>query len=124
MLDLAAELSAFMRAYEEANNSHDIGRVAPMIAPDATYWFTDGCYRGRPQIEAAIGRTFGTIHDENYQIRELEWVIVAPEHAVCRYRFSWSGVVGGEARSGQGRGTNVLVKNQTRWQIKHEHLST
>jgi hypothetical protein len=37
---------------------------------------------------------------------------------------SWSGLVGGEARSGQGRGTNVIVKTRTRWQIKHEHLST
>jgi len=124
MPDPAAELTAFMRAYEEANNSHDIGRVAPMIATDATYWFTDGCHEGRPQIEAAIGRTFATIKDETYEISELDWVVIAPEHAVCRYRFSWSGVVGGEPRSGQGRGTNVIVKNRTRWQIKHEHLST
>ena len=47
-----------------------------------------------------------------------------PDLSWYRYRFSWSGAVGGEPRSGQGRGMNVIVKNQARWQIKHEHLST
>ena len=42
MSDLPAELSAFMTAYEEANNSRDIGRLGQMIAKDATYWFSDG----------------------------------------------------------------------------------
>ncbi len=36
MPEFAAELDAFMKAYEEANNSHDVGPVALMIMP-ATY---------------------------------------------------------------------------------------
>jgi ketosteroid isomerase-like protein len=123
MPDLAAELSALMKAYEEANNSHDIDRVRPMIAVDATYWFTDGSYQGAPQIADAIRRTFSAIQDETYEINDLKWVVLAAEHAVCRYRFSWRGVVGGEPRSGHGRGTNVIVKHDGRWQISHEHLS-
>ena len=122
-VDLAAELTAFMREYEEANNSHDIDRVTPMIAPDATYWFTDGSHDGLPQIAEAIRRTFSVIKDESYEINGLEWVVLAPEHAVCAYRFSWTGVVDGEPRSGHGRGTNVLVKHEGRWQVRHEHLS-
>ena len=124
MQDLAAELTAFMRAYEEANNSHDVDRVAPMIAADATYWFTDGSYHGRGQITAAITRTFTAIRDETYEISEVEWIATSTEHAVCRYRFSWTGIVGGEPRSGHGRGTNVLAKRAGQWQIQHEHLST
>jgi ketosteroid isomerase-like protein len=123
MPDLAAELTAFMKAYEEANNSHDIERVKPMIAVDATYWFTDGSYQGVPQIAGAITRTFSTIKDETYEINDLEWVLLGGEQAVCRYRFSWRGVVGGEPRSGHGRGTNVIVKHDGQWQISHEHLS-
>ena len=123
MPDLAAELSAFMKAYEEANNSHDIDRVRPMIAADATYWFTDGSYQGAAQIADAISRTFSAIQDETYEINDLEWVVLAAGHAVCRYRFSWRGVVGGEPRSGQGRGTNAIVKRDGLWQISHEHLS-
>jgi hypothetical protein len=39
-----------MKAYEKANNSHDIGRVAPMIMSAATYWFIDGSYTGLAQV--------------------------------------------------------------------------
>ena len=38
------ELTAFMTEYERAANSHDVGRVLPLIGDDATYWFTDGSY--------------------------------------------------------------------------------
>jgi ketosteroid isomerase-like protein len=124
MQDLATELTVFMRAYEDANNSHDIDRVTPMVAEHATYWFTDGSYYGLRQVTAAITRTFSAIRDETYEISEVEWVIISTEHAVCRYRFSWTGVVGGEPRSGHGRGTNVLVKQDGLWKIQHEHLST
>jgi ketosteroid isomerase-like protein len=123
MPDPAAELTAFMKAYEEANNSHDIERVKPMIAADATYWFTDDSYRGLAEIKAAIGHTFTVIQDEVYEISDLEWVVLTTEHAVCRYRFSWRGVVDGQPRSGHGRGTNVLVMQDGAWKMQHEHLS-
>jgi ketosteroid isomerase-like protein len=123
MDDLTAELTVFMASYERATNHHDIARVAAMIAADATYWFTDGSFRGRPEIMEAIARTFATIQDEIYWIRDLEWVCVGQETAACRYRFGWTGVVGGRGRAGQGRGTNVIVRRDGAWQMLHEHLS-
>jgi len=124
MSDLAAELTAFMTGYEQAGNSHDIDRVLPMIAEDATYWFSDGSYRGLEEITRAIERTFQTIQDEVYRITDLEWVVLSAEHAACRYRFWWTGVVDGAARSGRGRGTNVVVKRAGGWKMLHEHLSS
>lgn len=121
--DLAGELSAFMRAYQAANNEHDVELVAPMIADDASYWFTDGSYRGLAQVKDAISRTFAAIKDETYSISDLDWIVVTAEHAVCRYRFSWAGIIGGEPRSGRGRGTSVISRRDGRWQITHEHLS-
>jgi ketosteroid isomerase-like protein len=32
-------------------------------------------------------------------------------------------VIDGRPRSGQGRGTNVLVKRDEEWKMQHEHLS-
>jgi ketosteroid isomerase-like protein len=113
-----------MTQYEQANNSHDIGRVAPLIAEDATYWFSDGSHRGLGEITDAVERTFSTIQDEVYQIRDLEWVVLAADHAVCRYRFFWKGIIDGQSRSGQGRGTNVIVKRDGAWRMQHEHLSS
>jgi ketosteroid isomerase-like protein len=116
--------TTFIRAYEKATNSHDITQLAPLIAPGAVYWFSDGSHRGRDAVLAAIGETFATIRDEIYQIDDLEWIAAAPNHAVCRYRFAWTGTVDGQPRPGNGRGTNVLVNNDGAWQMLHEHLST
>jgi uncharacterized protein (TIGR02246 family) len=116
--------TAFVRAYERATNSHDIAQVAPLIAPDAVYWFSDGSHRGRDAVLTAIAETFAAIHDETYQIIQLEWVAIDSNHAVCRYRFTWTGTINGQPRSGSGRGTNVLVNSDGTWQMLHEHLST
>lgn len=124
MTDSAAEPAAFLRRYEQATNSHDLQRVLPLIAEDAVYWFSDGSHRGRAEIAGAIERTFATIRDETYEISDVEWVALTPGHAVCRYRFSWTGVVDGQARSGAGRGTNVLVRRDGGWLVLHEHLSS
>jgi hypothetical protein len=43
--------------------------------------------------------------------------------AICRHRFAWTGTIDGRPRSGNGRGTNVLVNNHGTWQMLHEHLS-
>ena len=123
MSDLTTELTEFVTEYERAANSHDVGRVLPLIADDATFWFTDGSYRGREEIADALARAFATIQDEVYEIKELEWVTLTAEVAACRYRFCWRGMVDGQPGSGRGRGTNVLVKRDGAWQIEHEHLS-
>ena len=120
---LESELTLFMGEYERANNSHDIERVVPFLAEDATYWFSDGSYQGIEEIRSAIEKTFATILDEVYEVRDLEWPVLTPDVAVCRYRFAWTGVVDGEPRSGQGRGTNAIVRRDGGWRMLHEHLS-
>ncbi|MFD6297603.1 YybH family protein [Streptomyces sp. NPDC060235] len=121
--ELKLQLDAFMGEYEEANNSHDVGRVVQFIAEDAVYWFSDGSFRGLPSVKSAIERTFATILNEVYEVRDLEWPVVTTDLAVCRYQFAWRGEVAGQPRSGRGRGTNVIVLRDGRWQILHEHLS-
>ncbi|MER7927391.1 nuclear transport factor 2 family protein [Streptomyces sp. NPDC096057] len=121
---LESELASFMGEYEQANNSHDIERVVPFLAEDAVYWFSDGSYRGIEEIRSAVEKTFATILDEVYEVRDLEWPVLGVDVAVCRYQFAWTGVVGGERRSGHGRGTKVIVRRDGRWKMLHEHLSS
>jgi ketosteroid isomerase-like protein len=123
MPEPTSEVTAFVRAYERATNSHDIAQLAPLIAVDAVYWFSDGSHRGRQAILAAIADTFAAIRDECYRIDELEWIARSDMYAVCRYRFAWTGVIDTQPRSGAGRGTNVLVNKSGVWQMLHEHLS-
>src|SRR5215472_8219931 len=122
MPEPATAPTAFVRAYEQATNSHDIALVAPLIAPEAVYWFSDGSHRGRDAV-LAIAETVAIIHDEIYQIADLEWIAISDNHAVCRYRFAWTGTINGQPASGSGRGTNVLINSDGAWQMLHEHLS-
>jgi ketosteroid isomerase-like protein len=121
---LAAELTAFLRRYELANNSHDFARIAPLICDDATYWFSEGSYHGIDEIRKAIELSFATIQEEVYQIHDLAWVAMTEEFAVCTYGFRWEGRVNGEPGSGAGRGTNVIARRDGVWKMLHEHLST
>lgn len=123
MADPRPALTAFLRRYESATNTHDFARVEPLICADATYLFTEGTYHGIDEIRAAIERTFATIQDEVYRISEVEWVAVSAELAVCTYRYSWQGRVDGQPASGQGRGTNVITWREGEWRMLHEHLS-
>jgi ketosteroid isomerase-like protein len=124
MADPRPELTAFLRRYEAATNTHDFEQVAPLICADATYLFTEGTYRGIDEIRAAVERTFATIQDEVYRIGDLEWVAVSAELAVCTYRFTWRGSVDGQPASGQGRGTNVITWRDGEWRMLYEHLSS
>ncbi|MFK4297859.1 ketosteroid isomerase-like protein [Arthrobacter sp. GAS37] len=63
------------------------------------------------------------IRDERYVVDELTWVLVQEEAAVCRYRFSWTGIIDGQQHVGRGRGTNVFMRTHEGWQIVHEQLT-
>lgn len=120
---MTQELTNFMQAYEAANNSHIWANVAPMIAKNATYWFTDGSYTGIDEIRQAVETTFEKLQDEVYAISDVKWPIVTENVAVCTYCFSWRATIDGILHSGKGRGTNALEKRNGSWQVVHEHLS-
>lgn len=98
MPEHTASLTEFIRTYEQATNSHDITQLVPLIASGAVYWFSDGSHRGREAILSAIAKTFATIRDEIYQIDDLEWIAQSDDHAICRYRFAWTGTINSRSR--------------------------
>lgn len=121
---LIAELNLFLKRYEDATNTHDFEQVAELIAEDAVYWFTDSSCEGIAAIRAYFDKGFATVKEEVYSIRGVRWIAQSDTVSTCTYEFHWQGYIDGELREGGGRGTNVLVKRDGRWQIIHEHLST
>lgn len=112
-----------MARFEEAANSGDFSNVAPLLAPDAVFWFTDGSFEGVDEVRRAFEATWAVIRDETYRIEGVRWLALSGSVAVCAYRFSSHGTVNGEPFSASGRGTTVLVRGQDGWRIAHEHLS-
>jgi ketosteroid isomerase-like protein len=113
-----------LQAYEDRINRHDFELLVDLIAPDATFWFSDGAHRGTAKIRAAFEATWRVMGaSEHYWLDQREWIAEGDSAAVCTYRFNWKTTVDGIPSSGNGRGTTVLKRVDDRWWIVHEHLS-
>jgi len=109
-----------LQAYEDRINRHDFDLLTELIAPDATFWFSDGTHRGIEAVRAAFEATWQVMGEsEHYWLDQLEWIAESDNAAACLYRFNWETA---EA-SGSGRGTTVLRRVDDRWWIANEHLS-
>src|SRR5687767_4853850 len=114
----------FMQRYECATKSHDLDALLGMIADDAVYLFSNkSAHVGKAEIASALKRNFEVIQAEDYQHKNLSWLAILPEVAVCVYDFHWAGVIDGKPCSGGGRGTSVMASVHGAWRMVHEHLS-
>jgi ketosteroid isomerase-like protein len=113
-----------LEAYEDRINSHDFDLLTDLIAPDATFWFSNGTHNGIAQVRAAFEATWQVMGpSEHYWLDQHQWIAQSEDVAVCIYRFNWKVIQNGEPVSGSGRGTTVLKRVDDRWRIVHEHLS-
>lgn len=113
-----------LQAYEDRINRHDFHLLTDLIAPDATFWFSDGTYRAIAAIRAAFEATWQVMgSSERYWLDQLEWIAEGDLAAACIYRFNWQATSDGKSVAGSGRGTTVLACRDGRWWIVHEHLS-
>ncbi|UOQ44944.1 nuclear transport factor 2 family protein [Halobacillus salinarum] len=113
----------FFSEFEQAANTTDFSQVEPFIDEDAIYWFSDGSFIGKSEIRSAFEQTWQTIKNEIYQMKDIEWLGITEEIAVCVYHFHSNGEVDGHPFSAKGRGTNVFRQTNGEWKIIHEHLS-
>jgi len=112
-----------LRQYGQVINEHDFDLLVPLISPDCTFWFSSGSHHGLDEARLAFEKTWDNIREEEYGINNEVWIIETAEGAVCTYSFKWSGLVGGERRSGSGRGTSCFRVEDGEWKLMHEHLS-
>ena len=108
--------------YEKALASQNWSNIEPLIHEDICVTFSSGTYKGKPEVQKIFEHNFSLIKDEQYKISDLHWIHVGKEFATCLYHFHWSGFINGEACSGGGRGTSVLINTDKGWQLLTEHL--
>jgi ketosteroid isomerase-like protein len=113
-----------LRAYIEATNTHQFDEVSRLLAPNALYWFTGTSCTTLNEIQAYFENAWETVKEEVYRAENVHWIAVDEHQAVCTYTYHWEGYVRGKHASGQGRATNVFVKDdEGAWKLVHEHLS-
>jgi len=111
-----------LSAYVEALNTHSWDRIAPHVATDAVFIFTEDTFIGHAAAKAAFEKTFKLIENEVFSLHDIVWTVVTEDVATCHYEFRWKGLISGQESSGGGRGTTILRKVDGRWLVAHEHL--
>ena len=113
-----------LKQYELKINNHRFSDVEPLISDKAEIWFSDGSYCGKAAIKEAFEQTWQSLNNDTYWLTEVNWLAKGDDTAVCLYTFNWITEINGERRTGNGRGTTVLNRENGIWKILHEHLSS
>ncbi len=121
--EIKYELSTFLKTYEEAINSRDFKKVAPLVANNAEYIFTNGTHKGKQAIQEEFEETWATILDERYSLSKVKWVKAGYRNAACEYAFESDGVIDGKRQVHKGTGTSTLRRIDGNWRIVKEELS-
>ena len=111
-----------LSAYVEALNTHSWDRIAPHVAADTVFIFTEATFVGKAAAKAAFEKTFKLIENEAFSLHDIVWTVVTEDVATCHYEFRWNGLISGQESAGGGRGTSILRKVDGRWFVAHEHL--
>jgi ketosteroid isomerase-like protein len=96
-----------------------------MIHESAFFRFNDGDFIGKSAIRAAFEKTWRgstNVKKERFHLTDIV-VLSVGTNASATYTYNWEGTMDGKAFQIRGRGTRVLVFEQGRPQIIHEHLS-
>lgn len=117
----------FLHRFEALAEKKDFGLIANMIHERAFFRFNDGDFVGRAAIQAVFEKTWasstGKPEEERFFLSDIVVLFTDHSSASVTYTYNWQGVLQGKVFGIQGRGTRVLVRENGRLQIIHEHLS-
>ena len=116
----------FLHRFEAIAEKEDFALIADMIHERAHFRFNDGDFIGRQAIQAAFEKTWRgdpSVKKARFYLSDI--VVLTTDHATATatYAYHWEGSQGGREFRLQGRGTRVLLMEQGRLRIIHEHLS-
>lgn len=116
----------FLHHFEDVGLHEDFALLRPMIDERAVFRFNDGDFVGLPAIQAVFEKTWRgdpTVKKTRFYLSDI--VVLTTDHhsASATYTYNWEGAQAGNSFRIQGRGTRVLVCEEGRFRIVHEHLS-
>jgi Domain of unknown function (DUF4440) len=120
-------LVEFLNHFEELAEKEDFSLIEGMIHEQAFFRFNDGDFVGRAAVQAVFEKTWGSVPAGVKKVRFYltDIVVLSTDYAsaTATYTYNWEGAQDGKPFTIQGRGTRVMVMEQGRLQIIHEHLS-
>lgn len=116
----------FLHRFEETAEKENFDLIQDMVHEQAFFRFNDGDFSGRPAVRAAFETTWkgsANVRKERFYLTDIRVLTVDASSATATYTYNWEGAMDGKSFRIQGRGTRVLVVQNGRLQILHEHLS-
>ncbi|MGL4573731.1 MAG: nuclear transport factor 2 family protein, partial [Burkholderiaceae bacterium] len=115
-----------MTHFEQLAEKEDFSLICDMIHEHAFFRFNDGDFVGRAAVQAVFEKTWKSVPANVKKVRFYltDIVVLSTDHAsaTATYTYNWEGAQDGKSFTIQGRGTRVMVMEQGRLQIIHEHL--
>ncbi|MBC8058119.1 MAG: nuclear transport factor 2 family protein [Rhizobiales bacterium] len=115
-----------MNRFEEIAANEDFDLLEEMVHADAFFRFNDGDYLGKQAVRGAFEKTWrgsANVRKERFYLTDIQVLTVDRLSATATYTYNWEGSSDGRSFRIEGRGTRVLVVEDGRVQIIHEHLS-
>ncbi len=122
-IELRHELETFLEAYGRAVSSKNFSNVAPFIADDASFWYTDRNLEGKGNIREAFEDNWKRIQDATCTPSDVQWIATSYRVASCTHTFKSDDTASREHQAYKVKGTRVLARRNGSWRIVHEHLS-
>jgi ketosteroid isomerase-like protein len=122
----AASVVEFLNHFESLAAKEDFSLISAMIDERAFFRFNDGDFVGRPAIQAAFEKTWRgnpSVRKARFYLSDIVVLSTDRATATATYTYHWEGSQGGREFKIQGRGTRVLLREDGRFRIIHEHLS-
>ncbi len=113
----------FIKSYERALGTQDWNVVEHLVSENVSVTFSNGTIHiGKENVQKAFEKNFSLIKNEKYAVENIKWLVKDKKYAVYLFEFNWTGIIDGKSVSGNGIGTSVLIKENTRWKLLTEHL--
>lgn len=116
----------FLNRFEEIAEKENFDLIQDMVHDSAFFRFNDGDFVGKQAVRGAFEKTWkgsANVKKERFYLTDIQVLTVDGASATATYTYNWEGSMEGKSFSIRGRGTRVLVVQNGRLQIIHEHLS-
>jgi ketosteroid isomerase-like protein len=116
----------FLNRFEEIAEKENFDLIQDMVHDQAFFRFNDGDFVGKQAIRGIFEKTWKgspNVKKVRFYLSDIQVLTVDAKSATATYTYNWEGAMDGKSFRIQGRGTRVLVVDNGRLQIIHEHLS-
>lgn len=116
----------FLNRFEDLAAKENFDLIQDMVHENAFFRFNDGDFVGKQAIRGAFEKTWkgsANARKERFYLTDIQVLTVDASSATATYTYNWEGLSDGRPFRIQGRGTRILIVENGRLQIIHEHLS-